>query len=209
MTEKSPIAQNVQNLIDKLHLEGVEAGRDEGEAILEASKKKAALIIEKAQKEAAAIKDEMHQLIEDEKKASNEAMKMALRDAVLTLKTQLSLQFKTHLQHLISDKLSDDTLLEEMLLTITKSSLSDKEESLEVIISEIENSKEKQDKFIKKIASDMFRHQVRLGKINQKGIKVSLLDEQAEIDLTEEALTDLIYHLLAPRYCELFEGLKR
>ena len=209
MTEKSPIAQNVQNLIDKLHLEGVEAGRDEGEVILEASKKRAALIIEKAQKEAAAIKDEMHQLIEDEKKASNEAMKMALRDAVLTLKAQLSLQFKAHLQNLITHKLSDNTFLEEMLLTITKSSLSDKEESLEIIISEIENSKEKQDKFIKEIASDMFRHKVRLGKTNQKGIKISLLDDEAEIDLTEEALTDLIYHLLAPRYYELFEGLKR
>ena len=75
----------------------------------------------------------MHQLIEDEKKASNEAMKMALRDAVLTLKTQLSLQFKIHLQHLISAKLSNDTFLEEMLITITRSSLSEKEESLKIM----------------------------------------------------------------------------
>jgi V/A-type H+-transporting ATPase subunit E len=209
MTEKSPIAQNVQNLIDKLHLEGVEAGRDEGEVILEASKKRAALIIEKAQKEAAAIKDEMHQLIEDEKKASNEAMKMALRDAVLTLKTQLSLQFKAHLQNLISYKLADDTFLEEMLMAITRSSLSEKEESLEIIISEIEDSKEKQRKLIKSIASDMFRHKVRLGKTTQKGIKISLIDEEIEIDLTEEALTDLIYHLLIPRYHELLEGIEK
>jgi len=209
MTEKSPIAHNVQNLIDKLHLEGIEAGKDEGEVILDASKKKATLIIENAKKEAATIKDEMHQLIEDEKKASNEAMKIALRDTVLTLKTQLSLQFKTHLQNLISSKLSNNTFLEEMLITITKSSLSDKEESLEIIVSEIEESKEKQKKLIKSIASDMFRHEVRLGKTTQKGIKISLIDKEIEIDLTEEALTDLIYHLLIPRYHELLEGIEK
>ena len=55
----------------------------------------------------------------------------------------------------------------------------------------------------------MFRHKVRLGKTTQKGIKISLIDEEIEIDLTEEALTDLIYHLLIPRYHELLEGIEK
>ncbi|MCH9740996.1 MAG: hypothetical protein K0U38_09190 [Epsilonproteobacteria bacterium] len=206
MQPNEPIAQNVQALVDKLHLQGVKAGKEEAEAILQKANEKAKQIIEEAEQRAKVIQEEAIQELEAEKKATHEAFKIALRNSVLTLKNQLFMQFKTHLQKLITQKLQDENFLEEMILTISSNIQSD--ENIELIVGRVENYESRQDAFIESIVEKMTTEGIKLGKLNRQGIKIQFIENNLEIDLSDEALTDLIYQLIIPRYQEMFDGVR-
>lgn len=208
MAENSPIAENVQALIDKLHYEGVKAGNEDARRIVDKAREEAEKIIKTARTEADKIRSEAYETIEKEKIASQAAFKTSLRDTVLTLKTQLFLQLKNQLEKLISTKMNNTEFLEELILSIAKAAANSKVQKLEVVVGEIKDYQEKRDQLIKTIVTDMSQKGIELGIGREKGIKIKLVDQEVEIDLSEEALTQLIYTLIIPRYRELFEGIK-
>lgn len=208
MAEKSPISENVQALIDKLHFEGVKAGSEDARLIVQKAKQEAAKIIDDAQKEADRLRAEAHAMIEKEKSASEAAFKTSLRDSVLTLKTQLFLQFKNQLQKQISTQMDDEKFLETLILTIAKAAISEEAQNINILVGEIKDYENRRDRLIEAIASKMLEDGIALGTGRDKGIKIKLIDQEVEVDLSEEALTELIYQLIIPRYRELFEGVK-
>jgi len=206
MAENTPIAENVQALIDKLHFEGVKAGREDAQLIVQQAKQEAAKIIQEAQKEADKLRNDAQEWIEKEKIASQSAFKTALRDSILKLKTQLFLQFKNQLQQNISHTMQDETFLETLILSIAQAATTSQEENIKIIVGEIEDYEHKRDQLIQAISTQMTQNKIALGVGRDKGIKIALVDQEVEVDLSQEALTELIYQLIIPRYRELFEG---
>ena len=204
--EKQPIAENVQQLIDKLHDEGVKAAKAEALEIVEKAKSEANRIRNAAREEAEAIKSSAHQVIEEEKEAAHKAFAIASRDAVLLLKSQLFAQFEQHLKEMISREFTDEKFLYELILKISESALSEKEEDMQLLIGEIDETGQKRDDLIASLATQLAKKGIRLGKGGDRGIKILLEGENLQIDLSDKALSQLIAELIMPRYQEIFEG---
>jgi V/A-type H+-transporting ATPase subunit E len=204
----------VKELISRLRDEGVKAGEDEARQILEDAEKKAAEIVNKAKSEADGILSKTRSEIESEKNAAREALQIAVRDAVLSLKEQLSVRFASHVKRLISSDLADKEFLRKLVLAVAARSVPEevKEKSLEILLSDEvsgDSSKQKEiDPLVLSISKDLLREGITLvpaGK-RQRGIRLHLKGEDLEIDLTEETLSDSILRYLVPRFRSLIEG---
>jgi V/A-type H+-transporting ATPase subunit E len=204
----------VKELISRLRDEGVKAGEDEARLMLEDAEKKAAEIINNAKAEAEGILSKTRSEIESEKNAAREALQIAVRDAVLSLKEQLSVRFASHVKRLISSELADKEFLKKLVLAVASRSVPDeiKDKSLQVLLSDEvsgDSSKHKEiDPLVLSISKDLFREGITLvpSGERQRGIRLHLKGEDLEIDLTEETLSDSILRYLVPRFRSLIEG---
>jgi len=112
------VSQGVDELIAKLRQEGVDAGNAEAEKVLNAARQKAKEIMADAEKQS------MHKINEAQKKANaflnggQEALKTAMRDMVLTLKTELTEVFRTDVKRLVQRELKKPELLKALILEI-------------------------------------------------------------------------------------------
>jgi V/A-type H+-transporting ATPase subunit E len=101
------VSQGVDELISKLRQEGVDAGNAEAEKVLSAAREKAKAIVDDAEKQS------RNKVTEAQKKADaflnggKEALKTAMRDMVLTLKTELTEGFRTDVKRLVERELEN------------------------------------------------------------------------------------------------------
>ena len=204
----------VKELISRLRYGGVKTGEDKARQILESAEKKAAEVLNKAKTEADSILSKTRAEIESEKTAAREALQIAVRDAVLSLKEQLSVRFASHVKRLISSDLADKEFLRKLVLAVASRSVPDeiKEKSLQVLLSDEvsgDPSKQKEiDPLVLSISRDLLREGITLipAGERQRGIRLHLKGEDLEIDLTEETLTNSILRYLVPRFRSLIEG---
>jgi len=80
----------LQELTNKIYLEGISKGKEEAEKIREEADKKAEEIINGAKKEAEKIREEANKKAEEERKNMMAELKLAARQALNTLKQQIS-----------------------------------------------------------------------------------------------------------------------
>jgi V/A-type H+-transporting ATPase subunit E len=205
MEEQHPIGQGVQELIDRLHEEGIKSGREESENILREAKKEAARILDEAKKEAEALKAESHAKVEAERTAAHEMLQAAGRDAILTLREQLMMQFEHHIKGVVEAKLSGTEFLEKLILTVAKEALS-RDEKAELSVGTLGMEETEADNFIKGLMAGELAEGITITPYGGRGIRLKIEGGDVVIDLSREALSELIFRLLTPRYRAIFEG---
>jgi V/A-type H+-transporting ATPase subunit E len=204
----------VKELITRLRDEGVKAGEEKAGRILADAEKKAAEMLSKAKSQSEAMLNEARKEIDSEKTAARESLQIAVRDAVLSLKEQLSVRFASHVKRLVSSDLADKTFLKKLVLAVAGRSVPEeiKDKSLQVLISDEllgDHAKNKEiDPLVLSISKDLLREGITLGSSGDRagGIRLQLKGEDLEIDLTEKTLSDSILRYLVPRFRSVIEG---
>ncbi|WP_299483592.1 hypothetical protein [uncultured Roseibium sp.] len=216
----------VQALIERLKSEGVSAGQTEGEEILAKAKAKAEDIVNDAQKKADALLSEARAEAAKEKAATEDGLKVAARDLVLSLRNELGDRIQQEAGRLVGTTLGDQQYLQKLILAMAgnakdNASVSDTE-PMEIILpekvvtfEELKQSPEAVEPgtlthFVIALAGEALRDGVTFSTApGFDGIKVKLTERNVSIDLTEEAIASLLKRHLQPRLRAVMEGVLR
>lgn len=212
----------VQELIDKLKNQGVSEGQKQAEQILKEAHNKASRIITQAQGEADKLLSETRHTLEVERKSSHEAIKTAFRDTEIALRSKVREAFSAHLKRLVSLELEDKNFIKELVLAIASvktpeiAQASQTEVLLPSKMFEIDENgthlskdgKKRMRHLVLGITDGMLREGIELKSSTdvKGGIKVRLTGKDIELDLTDEAFTNLLLKYLLPRYREIVSG---
>jgi len=216
----------VQALIERLKSEGVAAGQSEGDEILAKARAKAEDIVAEAREKADKLLADAHAEAAREKAATEDGLKVATRDLVLSLRNELGDRIQQEAARLVGTTLKDETFLQKLILAMAanakdNASVGDTEpmeiELPEKIVTfeELKQSPEAVEPgtlthFVIALAGDALRDGVTFSTApGFDGIKVKLTDRDVSIDLTEEAIAVLLKRHLQPRLRAVMEGVLR
>lgn len=225
MQQLNPVSQGVHELIERLKQEGVLAGQEQAEKIVEDAERRAQWIIQQAQTEANEMlvraRSESTRLVQ----GGREALKVAARDLKINLQQTFVRSFGAELERLVTQEVCDEGFLRQLLLQlfaqIREDFALDKQKELTVSLSKsapsMDNLHYNPDseeeaqlrRFIKSIAAENLREGIFFtpSQENGYGIRVKLFENDIEIDLSDEAITSLLMEHLQPRFRALLEGL--
>lgn len=214
-------SSGVEELIGRLREQGVEEGKAQADALMQQTRLKAERHLEEAKQKADAMLQKAREDAEKTKQAGEEAVRLAVRDAILRLKSEMVDQFSDRVQRLVSRELKDGDFLKRLILEIGGRSGPARDQSaklllpkdvigLEQLRSDPEEVKEGNlSHFVASITKEMLRDGLEIGtrEDTSAGIRVELLDEAVEIELTDEAIAELLLRHLVPRFRAIMEGI--
>jgi V/A-type H+-transporting ATPase subunit E len=210
MTEPDVSNSGVKVLIDRIRDEGVQSARDEADRITSEAKAQAARIVSDAKAEAASLKKEAHAAMEREQTATIEALRIAARDTGLELRSAIMSAFEEHVRRLVTDVTTDGSVLRDMILVLAGRAAEDfiKDKDAVILIPSrlADEVSEELEDFLKQssvaFSADVLRKGVELIPSDeiQGGARVRLVGEDLEIDLSDEALSEMMLKMLLPRY---------
>jgi V/A-type H+-transporting ATPase subunit E len=218
-----PIASGVEALIERLRNEGVDEGRSKAQRIISEAETRASWMVAQAREEAERITHRAREEARRSQKGAEEAMLIAARDALLSVKAELTQQFAGKVRRLVSETVSKEKILEQMVLELvgrTRDEVGDEGE-VEVILPHdvigvdelrrnINDLKEGPlSNFIRAQSTDMVREGVSFGvsEEGEGGLRLKLQGGEIELDMTDQALAALLLQHLQPRFRALLEGI--
>lgn len=221
------LSNGVEVLIERLREEGVDKGRQEAERIVRDAEHRAEWLVSQAQEEADRLLVAARAKSERLERSTQEALQVAARDAVLNLKTQLSAQFAAQVRRLVSHQLSNEALLEKLILElmarVREDLRLDESEKIAVVLPRdvvgIEELRRRPEQlkegtlshFVLSVAKDMLRDGVSFIFDDEvkSGLMLRLGEGEVEIDLSDQAVAALLMAHLQPRFRALLEGIVR
>lgn len=220
-------SSGVDALISRLRDEGVSTGRREAERLVSEAQAHAREILEKADASAKAKVNAAAEEASALRRAGEEALRLAARDAVLDMKDHLARRFAVEVAKTISKALQDEDLLKALILAVAGRARTDggvdDTERVEIELPRAvvglddlrRNPEEMKDgsltHFVAATAGVMLRDGVVFSRAedSHNGIRVKLLDSGVSIDLTDAAVADILLAHLQPRFRALLEGVVR
>ncbi len=222
MTDAAKVS-GVQELINRLRDDGVKAGREQADQVLRDSQEQAARIVAQAKAEAADMLDKARAEIETERAAAHESLRVAIRDTELKMEAELKADFAAHVKRLVSVEMRDVEFLRQIILASAGLAAGDKacgERPVEVLLPEnlfksdekgtrlTEEGKDRMRHLILGITGEMLREGVELKPSEDLsgGIRIRMVGEDLEIDLSDKAISELLLTFLLPRYRAIVTG---
>lgn len=218
------VASGIEALIARLTKEGVDEGNAEATRIVAEAEARARATIAKAEEDAAAkvaaAKAEADRL----HRGGEEALKVAMRDAVLELKESLTRGFAEEVRGAVQHMTRDDDVLRRMVIAVAGRAREeagvDGSEDVEIVLPRsvvgLEELRRKPEElkegslthFVAAAAADTLRNGVSFERSSESadGISVVLKDSGVVVDLTDKAVADVILRHLQPRFSALLEG---
>jgi V/A-type H+-transporting ATPase subunit E len=223
MAETTKVASGVQELINRLRDEGVKAGQEKSDQVLREAQEQASRIVAQAKAEAEEILNKARSEIETERAAANDSLRVAIRDTELKMEAELKAGFAAHVKRLVSVELSDREFLRQIVLAIAGMAAGDKAcegQPVEVLLPQdffetderetrlTEKGQDRMRHLVLGISGDMLREGVDLKPSEDisGGIRIRLVGEDLEIDLSDQAISDLLLQNLLPRYQAIVTG---
>ncbi len=218
-----PVAFGVQSLIDRLRAEGVDEGKATAERIVADAESRARWLVEQANEEARQTLANAREEAERTRRAAEEAMRVAGRDALLTVKAQLTQRFTGEVRRLVTERLKNEALLEQMILEVVGRQRHAMAEGapVEVLLPReavgLEELRHNMDElregtlshFVLAVATDLVREGVTFGVADDDhaGLRLYLAGDELTIDLSDRAVADLLLKHLQPRFRAVLEGI--
>jgi V/A-type H+-transporting ATPase subunit E len=217
------VSSGVEALLQRLREDGVANGRAQAEKIVAEAESRAEWILKQAQEETEQLRNQAREEAERLQTAGHEALRVAARDAVLTLKTQLTKQFTGEVQRLVGEAAHKQELLEKLILEVAgrvqeQTATAQQMEMLlpkDVVgLEEISRDPEALEKgtltyFVRLIGREMLREGVRFGVADDErgGLRIRLEGENIVLDVSDRAIADVLLQHLQPRFRALLEGI--
>jgi V/A-type H+-transporting ATPase subunit E len=217
---ENKLSSGVQELIDKLHQEGVATGESQAEQIIGNARKESIKILDDARAEAdriiAAVKIECEKFVEN----GNTALRLASRDVLLRVREACFEEFQNRLKRLVGYTLQDPKFLAELILEVarkTKPEDANKQTRVllpagvvtkEAITEEISNVQPgSMAAFLLGLTADVLRDGLTFDVSDDPspGIRIQIVEDDVQLELTDETLTKLLLQYLAPRYRAILE----
>lgn len=222
-----PVSSGVDALIARLREDGVSAGRSDAEKIVADARAQAKRILDEATAEAKSKLETAHRESDAYRSAGEQALKSAMRDAVLEMKAQLMDRFSADVKRLVSHDLADPEMLRRLILEVAGRARDrtglDEAETLDVILPESavgmeelrgdpdELQKGRLTGFVLGLTGEMLREGVSFSATEDmnSGVRVHVAEKEITVDLTDEAVADLLLKHLQPRFRAILEGIVR
>ena len=225
MTEQSKTTSGVQELIERLRNQGVDAGQREAQRIVDEGTTRAAQIVAEAKAEADQIRAKTRTETDAQRADALAALQLAARDTVLSLRADIRSNFADRVKRLVSLEVRDPDFLKRLILEVARQATPDDlgAQPVEILlpaeavgIDELRAKPEEVKEgdlthFVLTLTSEMLREGIMLkpGGDKAAGIRVRLVGKDYEIDLTEGAIADVLLRHLLPRFQALIEGVVR
>lgn len=217
-------SSGVETLIHRLRQQGVAAGNAARDEIIAKAEQEAARIIKEAKEKADALVTAAREESDRLQKAGEDALRIAGRDSVLRMRETVTTYFEERVKRLASTELEDPEFLRKLIIEVAKrvrdEAAVDEAEEIELYIPRevvgvkelIDNPQELEGRlseYAKAIASAVWREGVVVKTLDEggRGIRVRLLDDDLEIDLTDEAIAQLLLKHLQPRFRAVLTGM--
>jgi len=208
MVPSTKISSGVQQLIDRLHNEGVAAGKEEGEQLVEEARREAARIVADARKDAEEHHTQAHSDIEREKEAAKAALRMAARDTVLKMRSEIAARFEAQVRRLVTEELQDREFLRRLILEVAGKSMSEVApgQEMEILVSD----KPGVEQMVREISAEMLREGIEIKPAGEEqiGIRARLTGEDVEIEMTDKVIFDALVRHLLPRFRYIVQGIQ-
>ncbi len=215
------VSIGVEELIERLRTKGVNSGRIEGDKILAEARAQAQVILTEANKEAGEIIAKAKKEAVFTESAGKDSLEMAARNTILDLKSYLLEKFSNQIRGTIAAELKDQGLLQKMIIEVAGRSGISNEDNLEVILPStvvgVEDLREHPEKlqngtllyFVVETAREVLKEGVtfRVDNNSQSGIRFRLKDKDIQVDLDEDAISEILLRHLQPRFRALLEGI--
>lgn len=223
-TIQQPVSSGIDALIQRLKQEGADEGRAAAQKLIADAEARARELLAQAEAKAKQRTDDATQEADRLKRAGEEALKVAMRDAVLELKEGLSSRFAQQVQGVVAKLSTDKEVLKRMILAVASRARGeasiDNVKQLEIILPRTvvgldelrRNPQELREgalsQFALASAADMLRAGVTFTRSSDDagGIRVVLKDTGVLVDLTDAAVAGVILRHLQPRFRALLEG---
>jgi V/A-type H+-transporting ATPase subunit E len=202
----SPVAAGVQELIAKLRGEGVDAGREEAARILAEARRRAGEILEDAQREAADTVGIARATADAELRAMRDALRLAQRDTVLALKEELGVLLRERLHGAVREAVREPEALRTALAVALDALARTGADSAE--LQPGADSEALLQGPLRGLLELLLSRGVvlRAGLPQAVGLRLRLNGQGIEVDLTDEALAELLAARLIPRFQALLAG---
>jgi V/A-type H+-transporting ATPase subunit E len=211
----------VQELIDRIRGEAVEAGRDEAGRIRSGAEKEAEKIKAAAREEARAIVDAARAEAETFRTAGMEALKTASRDTLLELRGHIRKAFEKNVECHVCEQTKPPDFIRDLVLILAGDAAEKyiKGQAAEVFVSSAlaggpspvsAPEGEVRDLIrdgVLRLTTEMLREGVVLLPDDgiDGGARVRIKESNLEIDLTDRAISKLLLKYLLPRYQAIIE----
>jgi V/A-type H+-transporting ATPase subunit E len=210
----------VESLIGRLRDEGITQGRVQAEALVTEAQQQAANLVATAQQAADAILVKAREEAGKLKAAGEDAIRLAMRDTILALEGDLLKGFVDRLRRLVKGVLADPAFLQRLILEVGGRVAPTGAQRSEVLLpAELVSLEDLQSKpeeatpgtlmhFVLSLGGGMLREGMQFGvsEDGEAGIRVRLVDEDVQIDLTESAVSQLLLRHMLPRFRALLRG---
>ncbi len=217
MAETTTTSSGVQELIDRIRDQGVQAAQTEADRVLRDARQQAQEIVARAKAEADAAQAKAREEIEAYRQASLDALRLAARDTVLDLEARVLARFEEFVKRLVVSATRDRELVRSIVLVLAghaaEEFIQDKEVEVRISSSLLEGPtgpvfKEEGKLAILGLSSDMLREGLVLVPDSEieGGARVRLVQDKLEIDLSDRAIARLISQRLIPRFKAIMEG---
>jgi V/A-type H+/Na+-transporting ATPase subunit E len=217
MPESTKTSSGVQELIDRIRDQGVQAAQAEADGLLSQARQKATDIVAQAKAESEALHEKARAEIEAYRLASTDALRLAARDTVLDLKARVIARFEEFVKRLVISATRDKELVRSLVLVLAGHAADEfiKDKEIEVRLSDslLKGQTgpvfEKEGKLaILGLSSDMLREGVELASDSdiEGGARVRLVKDKLEIDLSDRAISRMISQRMLPRFKAILEG---
>jgi V/A-type H+/Na+-transporting ATPase subunit E len=221
---QQPVSSGIDALIQRLKQEGTDEGRAEAQKLVAGAEARARELLAQAEAKAKQRTDDAAQEAERLKRAGEEALKVAMRDAILELKEGLSSRFARQVQGIVAKLATDEGMLKRMIVAVASRARGeagiDNVKQLEIILPRTavgldelkRNPRELREgvlsQFALAAAADMLRAGVTFTRSSDDagGIRIVLKDTGMVVDLTDAAVARVILRHLQPRFRALLEG---
>jgi V/A-type H+-transporting ATPase subunit E len=223
-----PASSGVEELIRRLREEGVAQGQAEAEKRVQDAQAQANRILKQAEDEAQALRQQARQEAETFNRAGQEALQVAFRDTVLSLKNWLLRRFSDDVERLVSAEMSDREFLQRLILEVAgqvreRHGLDQEAGAMDILIPEEAVEVEELRRHPEELRAGTLSHFVlaRAGSLlregvalevtpeTRPGIRIRLVDRDVEIDLTDASVAALLLQHLQPRFRAFLEGMVR
>ncbi|MGY6274924.1 hypothetical protein [Methylomonas sp. MgM2] len=224
--EKAEFASSgVEQLIERLREQAVNAGQAKAEDIVADAQRRAAWLIGEAEQEAKNIVKKAQTEADALTNAGIDALNLAARDTLLRLRDTLLGSFSQEVQRVVGEQMASPAFIEQLILALAgqireRTGLDDNNE-MTVILPEIvigvEELRKKPEELQQgalshltaAIAGDLLRKGVRFEVSDdiKAGLLIRLDGNAMEIDFTDDAVSSLLLQHLQPRFRALLQGI--
>jgi V/A-type H+-transporting ATPase subunit E len=220
--ESEPLeSAGVESLIGRLRDQGIAQGHSQAEALVTTAQQQAADIITTAKREAEAIQIKANEEAGKAKAAGEDAIRLAMRDTILSMEEGLTNVFQNRLRSLVKGALEDPTFIQRIILEVaSRAPRAAADEKAELLLPaeaiSLEDLLRKPEEaepgsllhFVLSQGEGMLRDGLSFGVTDDGavGVRVKLVQGDMHVDLTESAISQLLLRHMIPRFRALLRG---
>nr|WP_086937958.1 hypothetical protein [Thaumasiovibrio occultus] len=219
--QNTPVSAGIKQLVETLRQEGVDAGKQEATEIISEARDEASTIVAEARDKATMILGNARKEADFITSAGKQAFEMANRNAILELKTFLQEEFAQQIKATVGAQFTDEKMLQQIILEVAGRNAVDANEPVEVLlptkvigVSELSTNPEELTEgtlmhFAVAQAAEMLREGVtfNVSEDNKNALVFSLKEKDIKVEMSDEAVTQMMLKHLQPRFRALLEGI--